>query len=414
VETSDKKLQDSDPPRLWVISEVYYPEETSTGYYLTSIAEGLSGDFDVKVICGQPNYSARGIRAQKRELRNGVEIIRAAGTTLNRKLVLFRLVNMTTLGISVLWHGLRRFRRGDKVLVVTTPPNMPFIVGIASLMRGASYVLLIHDSYPEVLVAVGKAKPDSKVLKTIHFLNRWLFKHASKVIVVGRDMKTLVQRKTQGLDVPVVVIPNWAELEDVVPTKREENELIQKLGISDKLVILHAGNIGQPTEIKTVVDAIKSLADDDRFHFIFIGSGVKKIELETAIEGFKLRNVTLLHPMPRSQQIEFLNACDIGLVSLVSGMYGAAMPSKTYNLLAAGKALLALTEPGTELAMVIDEDRLGWHVEPGDTRELVAKLEEIYATRGQLCEIGSRSRRVAESKYSLDRAIQRYALELRP
>ena len=28
--------------KLWVISELYYPEATSTGYILTQIAEGLA------------------------------------------------------------------------------------------------------------------------------------------------------------------------------------------------------------------------------------------------------------------------------------------------------------------------------------------------------------------------------------
>ena len=39
---------------LWVLTEVYYPDEISTGYYLTSIAEGIAADRDVKAITGQP------------------------------------------------------------------------------------------------------------------------------------------------------------------------------------------------------------------------------------------------------------------------------------------------------------------------------------------------------------------------
>ena len=35
--------------RLWVVSELYYPEETSTGYYLTKIAEGLTDDFELRL-----------------------------------------------------------------------------------------------------------------------------------------------------------------------------------------------------------------------------------------------------------------------------------------------------------------------------------------------------------------------------
>src|SRR3546814_5046211 len=66
--------------RLWVVSELYYPEQTSTGYFLTEIAEGLAADFEVRAVCGQPTYSSAGIVAPQREVRNGVSIYRMRGT----------------------------------------------------------------------------------------------------------------------------------------------------------------------------------------------------------------------------------------------------------------------------------------------------------------------------------------------
>ena len=126
---------------VWVVTELYYPEETSTGYYLTRIAEGLTEKFEVKAISGQPNYSARGTKAPKREIRNEVEIFRLAGTTLDKNVIPFRIINMLTLGSTVMLTALRRFRSGDRVLVVTNPPAMPFIAAFAALSRGAE---LIH------------------------------------------------------------------------------------------------------------------------------------------------------------------------------------------------------------------------------------------------------------------------------
>ncbi|MEO8042253.1 MAG: glycosyltransferase, partial [Acidobacteriota bacterium] len=163
--------------RLWIVTELYYPEETSTGYYLTRIAEGLANNFDVKVLCGQPTYSARGVLAPKHEHHEGVEIFRASGATLDKNVIVFRLVNMLTLGLLIFVSALRNFRQGDKVLVVTTPPSMPFVAAAASLLKGASYILLIHDNYPEILIAVGKSKPDSVVARTLSFFNRWLYKY---------------------------------------------------------------------------------------------------------------------------------------------------------------------------------------------------------------------------------------------
>ena len=83
--------------KLWIVTELYYPEVTSTGYYLTQIAEGLAEDFEVGVLCGQPNYSARGVRALKEENHKNVQIFRVNGTTLNKNKIIFKLINMLSL-----------------------------------------------------------------------------------------------------------------------------------------------------------------------------------------------------------------------------------------------------------------------------------------------------------------------------
>lgn len=394
--------------RLWVVSEVYYPEETSTGYYLTAIAEGLTDRFDVKVLCGQPNYSARGTRAPKRETHKNVDIYRVAGTTLSKNVIALKLINMVTLSLSMFFKGLINFRRGNKILVVTTPPTMPFIVALASLMRGCSYTLLIHDCYPEVLVAVGKLKRNSVAVRSIDFFNRWLYKHARKIVVVGRDMKELVANKSSGLEIPIEIIPNWAELDDVRPQPRSQSELISNLGINDRLILLHAGNIGYPTDVETIIELLKRLERDSRFHFVFIGSGVKRQLLENAIDDLGFQNLTLLAPRPRSEQIDFLNACDVGLVSMIPNMYGAAMPSKTYNIMAAGKPILALADAESELALVVDENDIGWHLLPGNVDLLLDTLNSIFERRDELESKGRLSRLAAERDYSISLALERY------
>ena len=82
--------------KLWIVSELYYPETSSTGYILTKIAEGLAAKaIPVSVLCSQPTYSARGTRASSREKRNRVNIHRCLGTTLNKD-ILFLLLTIRT------------------------------------------------------------------------------------------------------------------------------------------------------------------------------------------------------------------------------------------------------------------------------------------------------------------------------
>ena len=397
-----------------MVTELYYPEETSTGYYLTRIAEGLAGTFDVHAICGQPNYLYKGIRAPRRERHKDVEIHRVPGTTLDKNVIAFKLVNMLTLSIAMFFKALRCFRRGDQVLVVTTPPSLPFMAAVAALAKGAGYTLVIHDNYPEILVAAGKSRPDSILVRLVNLCNRWLYKYASRIVVVGRDMRELVGRKTEGLDVPIVTIPNWAELEQVAPAPREENELLRELGIGDRLVFLYAGNMGYPNDLESIVECARRLNGDPLFHFVFLGTGVRRKWLGERVADLGLANVTLLDPRPRTEQQLFLNACDVALVSLVSRMWGVSMPSRTYNILAVGKPVLALTEPGSELAMVVEEDSLGWCVPPGDPQALLEAVRDIAARRPELEEMGHRAREAALGKYSEDLAVSRYREALEP
>ncbi len=393
---------------LWVLTEVYYPEEMSTGYYLTSIAEHLAKTRKVHVITGQPKHMARGLRAPKRETHNAVEIFRAWGTTLDKNVMAFRLLNMLTIGLSIFLHSVRHFKQGDQVLVVTAPPSLPVTTALASLMRGASYTLLVQDSYPEILVAVGSAKPDSMFVRFAHYVNRRVYKHAAKVIVMGRDMNELFQRKTEGLDMPIVTIPNWADLESIEPFPREDNPLLKELGIEDKFVLLYAGNIGHPTDVETIVEAAERLKSREEIHFLFIGAGAKKKWLDSAVAERELTNVTVLDYRPRSEQTLFLNACDVGLVALIKGMLGTAMPSRTYNIMAAGKPIIALTDEGSELARVIDEEGIGWHVRPGNAAALEEAILAARDPRTELEQMGQRARAAAEAKYSLADACEAY------
>jgi len=414
-DNSDIKIrnpkQSDTKKKLWVITELYYPEDNQTGYYLTRIAEGLAEDFDVKVICGQPNYAARGTRAPRREIHRNVEIFRVWGTTLDKDVLIFRLLNMLTLGASMFLRSISMIAARDEVLVVSAPPSLPFGTAVAAKLRRAQYSLIIQDKYPEILTAVGKSKPDSWFVKILNNLNTKLYNGAKKIIVVGRDMKKLVGSQLtedQVGQAKIAVIQNWASLEEVEPLPRKDNPLLKELNLSDKFVFLYAGNMGHPQDLESIVQCAEKMKSDARFHFLFIGSGVKKKWLEREVSDKQLSNITVIAPRPRSEQKIFLNACDVGLVPLVNRMCGVAMPSRTYNFLAAGKPVLALTEELSEVAMVIEEDRVGWFVPPHQPDKLLEMIYKIYDERSNIEEMSVRARRAALEKYSLQVAINKF------
>ena len=90
---------------IWVASELYHPELTSTGFFVTGIAERLARHCSVQVLCGQPTYSRRGVRHARQEVRNRVRIWRALSTTFDKDRLLGRAINTLTLTTSLFFHG---------------------------------------------------------------------------------------------------------------------------------------------------------------------------------------------------------------------------------------------------------------------------------------------------------------------
>jgi len=99
---------------------------------MTQIAEALAEHVDMRVLCAQPTYAARGTRAPRSERVNGVSISRSPSTTFDKDRLVGRLVNALSLTASIFIAAVTRLRRGDVVLVVTNPPMLPFVVAVAA------------------------------------------------------------------------------------------------------------------------------------------------------------------------------------------------------------------------------------------------------------------------------------------
>lgn len=392
--------------RLWVISELYYPETTSTGFILTRLAEGLSKYFSVTVICGQPTYSARGIRAPISEVRNQVHIQRCWGTTLDKDILLFRLTNLITLTFSIFLSALTHIKQGEQALVVTNPPTLPFAIVTACKLKRAKCSLIIHDIYPDLAIAAGKLKVDSLLARIWDRLNARLYQGMEHIFVLGRDMYIKVSERLDNHKERVRIATNWADCDTITPQPKSQNTLLVELGLQDKFVLQYAGNMGYPNDIVSIIEAAILLKDCRDIHFLFIGSGVKRREIEFAIVKNNLSNVTLLNPRPRNDQSNFLNACDVALVALVNGMKGVSVPSRTYNILAAGKPIIAIVEQGSELAMLIEEKQVGWIVPPHQPEKLVSTILEVKSQSDFLSQISARARQIAESEYSFQNTLK--------
>lgn len=391
--------------RIWIVSEYYYPIVTSTGYYITEIAEFLaSRGMNVNVICTGSRYNETDTFAvQEYEEHNGVKIHRVKLKEIDKNNFVKRTVRLLLTSGAIAKKILTLVKRNDELLVVTNPAFL--LIGMPSISRlkGVSYTLLAHDIFPENLVAIDKIKSTSTIYKILKYLFDRAYANSSKCISIGRDMSKIISDKTKG-KTPIELIPNWSDNDKVNCIAKEDTHLYQELNTT-KFVFQFAGNIGHAQGIDNILKAIEEITEPN-ITFLFIGGGAKAATVKEFSQTHD--NVISLGFRPRSEQNDFLNMCDVAIVTLNDGMYGLGVPSKSYNIMATGKPILFIGEPSSEIALCIKEYGIGWVVEANNPKALAKAIENIYLEKHHLHEYSKNSRMLADGEFSKENILNKY------
>ncbi|OGA63634.1 MAG: hypothetical protein A3G81_32950 [Betaproteobacteria bacterium RIFCSPLOWO2_12_FULL_65_14] len=374
------------PDRLRVtyFNRSYWPDTGATGQLLTELAEDLTRDhhIDVTVITGYPVAANGGAPLPSREVRNGVTIVRASGTTFSPRRFTGRAANYVTYFVSALVAGLR-LPRPDVAVALTDPP----IIGLAAVAARprCGFVFFCQDIFPEV-AGLLEDFHSPLVNAMLERLNRFLLRRARRVVVLGDTMRDRLVTGKGADPARMSVIHNWADTEAIVPSPKR-NVFSDAHGLADRFVVLHAGNIGMSQNLDVVIDAADHLRSRDDIVFLFIGDGNRKAALEAAAASRGLDRVRFLPFQPRDQLRWTYATADVCLVSLKPGLAGYIVPSKLYPILAAGRPYVAAVEASTEVAAITARHQCGVLVEPGDARALagaVARLADDAAGRLRL------------------------------
>lgn len=265
----------------------------------------------------------------------------------------------------------------------------------------------MHDVYPEVLAIAGICSRKSFLYRVADRLSSKLFQKMERVVVLGRDMARLAEGK--GVDPKRIdIITNWADLDEIYPVPEGQNPIIHKYGLNEKLTVQYCGNMGRTHGIECLVAAAEALGQESDICFMMVGSGARFKWVEDTVQERGLENTRVLPRCDRKDLNYYLNACDIGVISFMPGMAGISVPSRMYNIMAAGKPILAIADQDSELAMVVREEEIGWVVNSGDTDGIIAAIKEARGNPVELNAMGKRARKVAETKYSLERVIEQY------
>lgn len=395
-------------PKIWLISEFYYPVVVSTGYYVTEIAEYLAKQGkDVGVICTNNIYYDSDERSLiVHEEHNGVDIYRVINSKVEKNHLIKRVLGLFSSSISLCKLAKKLIKKDDEVVILTNPAFLMLFMPRVRRKTSCRYHILVHDIFPENLVSIGGFNEKSFIFRYLKKIFDIAYSAADSCISIGCDMTEVIKSKTNNSK-PIVQITNWADISDVSLMNKKETRLYDeyKEKLQENIIFMFAGNLGKAQGIDNLIEAI-SLISSSKAAFVFVGAGAKAND----VQRFSLTDNKVVYAgfRNRSEQNDFLNVCDVGIVTLADGMFGLGVPSKSYNLMATGKPILYVGQYNSEIACCITKYDIGWIVEPNDPMALKEMVDEIISHPEDISKKGQNALRVANEVFAKTVVLEQF------
>lgn len=249
--------------------------------------------------------------------------------------------------IQIAWHLLTKYR-GWKVIYVTNPPMSYFCQKIVN----NPFSIIVYDIYPDALRNIG--------INENHFIYKWWAKQNKKLFSKAKHVFTLCDSMSLALEAyteknKLKVVPLWVLDDRLKPIEKNKNEFAIKHNLQDKFVVMYSGNMGYTHSVDKLVDVAARMKDDNNIHFLLIGNGKKRSELEIRIKEESLINCTILDWQPADVFPLSLATADLGVITLNDDSAKVSIPSKTFNLLAVGAPLLCISPKDAEMCKMIEK-----------------------------------------------------------
>ena len=398
-----------------LLLNLYFPPDTSaTAKSAASMVHELAQTHEVTVLCGRPSYDPTERRPWKLWQTERISsktaqsigetagnfatftVIRVGSTDYPRTQMNRRILNYLTYGKLAVTRAL--FIPCDVLFAMTDPPFNGIVAAFLSVLKRKPLLYDIQDMYPDMAVAGSIVQP-GLLTRLWERLHRWALRRATRIIVLGDDMRARVIAKgPKHIDpAKVFIVRSGVDTPPAESAAQPLNpEVTRTIRGNFRFVLLHAGNLGFYGAWDTIIAAARQL-ENENIGFVFVGDGAERSRLESVAAGAP--NVRFLPFFPSSDIPSVLAAPDAHIVTIKRGLGGVVVPSKIFGIIAAGKPLVAVAASETDVARLGVRHGFAICADPSSPDELAYSIRRLAADSAAL-EAMSRAASKAAAQYS--------------
>jgi len=365
-------------PKITIISPYFFPDIASNVALIMDLAEDLcKNDNKVRLVSFfSPNRKKKEnmLKIRKGSYK-GCDVIKYPNPFLKKKGLFFKFMESLVDYFWAIYISLRWQSDTDVFFIQSTPPLVALPVSLF-LFKKIPIIYNIQDIFPDSAISAGLLK-NKLLIKIFRLIEKITYKRIDVAAVISLGFKEHilnVSPKTR-----VEVIPNWVDTKKIRYIRPEKNELFNKLGINNNhFIVLYAGNLGYAQNLEIILEAAYLLKSYTNILFLIIGDGQYKTKLEEKIRSKKLTNLVLAPMQPIEMISNVYSLASVAIVTVKRGVDLAAVPSKTWTILACERPLIACVTNYSELGDIILKNNLGLVVPPDNGEKLSEAILSLY------------------------------------
>ncbi len=253
-----------------------------------------------------------------------------------------------------------------KVIIISIPDSYLILASyIGGVLVRSKIFIDIRDPQEEIMSFTYRKGLSGFIAKVYKYINYSIYRRARVIIGVTR---TLVNTLIRKLYKPVYLIPNGADLNVFEPLNKKE--VRQRLGLNQgSLLIGYIGGLSSYGyyNILPVLIAIRKIGKELGVDIKFVAAGPILNDGIKRIIDYFTDEFIYMGVIDTNGVVTLLSACDIGVIPRIGDpVYNYAVPVKFYEYIAAGLPVIAIANKRSELAEIVEKNKLGIVCEPQD------------------------------------------------
>jgi glycosyltransferase involved in cell wall biosynthesis len=303
---------------------------------------------------------------------------------------------------SIFMYCLAAVKEPKPDVVIATAPYFTGIPGIlASLWHSKPFIYEMRDPWLQVAAESRKMQANSVAHKILCAIERIVAKHAKNVVVIGREMASVIKQELH-LVKPPEVISNGIKTDEQFIS--HDTARIPKL--NGKFVIGMIGNMGVQYDFDVILEAATDLSKESCF-FLFLGSGGQTDRLKEKSHQLKLKNVGFFPPVPPQEAILWMNSCNLTVVSMrLQSIFRMYLPKKVLDSLSIGVPVLF--GGAGEVQKILDASGGGAYFPAGNKDTLVSLIRERLANKNICRSEGEKGKMYVQEHFDRKTMAQKY------